>query len=128
MPGYVYYVYIMASHRRTLYTGVTNFLRERVFKHKLGTGSKFAARYHCVRCVHFEVFEEIVDAIAREKEIKAWRRSKKIKLIEATNPEWCDHFAWLDEHVQAHLKSNLEEVMAARAEMLSSIRNTQADF
>jgi len=101
VPGRVYYVYIMASRHRAIYVGVTNFLRRRVFKHKLGTASKFTATYHCTRCVYFETFGEITDAIAREKELKGWRRNRKLALVDEQNPEWNDLFAWQDESVEA---------------------------
>ena len=85
-----YFVYILASRSRTLYIGVTNNLWNRVLQHREGTGSVYTKRYRCVRLVHFEVFQFIRDAIAREKELKDWNRSKKIRLIEGGNPSWSD--------------------------------------
>jgi putative endonuclease len=86
-----YYVYIMASFRQTLYVGVTNDLRRRVYQHKTTADpASFTSRYNVDRLVHFEVFTDIKDAITREKQIKRWRRSKKISLIEAENPRWKD--------------------------------------
>jgi putative endonuclease len=86
-----YYVYIMASFRQTLYVGVTNDLRRRVYQHKTTADpASFTSRYNVDRLVHFEVFNDVKDAIAREKQIKSWRRSKKITLIEAENPRWKD--------------------------------------
>jgi putative endonuclease len=85
-----YYVYLMASRSRVLYTGVTNDLTRRVREHKQGLFSIFTTKYHVTRLVYFEDFLDIRDAIAREKEIKGWRRSRKIDLINARNPIWED--------------------------------------
>ena len=85
-----YYVYIMASAGRVLYTGVTGFLMERVLQHKAGDGEGFSARYHINRLVYYESFQYVNNAIARETEIKAWRREKKVARIEASNPSWAD--------------------------------------
>lgn len=85
-----YYVYIMASLSGTLYTGVSNSVRTRSGQHKVGQGSLFTRRYGVDRLVYFEVFQYVNNAIAREKEIKGWWRSKKIALIESINPSWRD--------------------------------------
>ena len=85
-----YYVYIMASHRRTIYVGVTNNLERRVAEHQTGAIPGFTQRYHVVRLVYFEETPDIVSAIAREKQIKGWRRDRKIALIESINSEWRD--------------------------------------
>jgi putative endonuclease len=86
----LFYVYIMASWSRTLYTGVTNNLERRVLEHKLKIGSVFTKKYNINRLVYFESTPDIRAAIAREKEIKGWTRAKKIRLIESINPEWRD--------------------------------------
>lgn len=83
-----YFVYIMTNRSKTLYTGVTNSLVRRVREHKTGMGSGFASRYKTDRLVYFERFEDIRNAIEREKQIKGWLRSKKINLIVTSNPEW----------------------------------------
>ncbi|HKN31562.1 MAG TPA: GIY-YIG nuclease family protein [Roseiarcus sp.] len=84
-------VYILASRRHgTLYTGVTSNLSRRVFQHREGLTPGFASRYGCNRLVFCETYERIVDAIAREKQIKGGSRAKKIALIDAMNPEWND--------------------------------------
>jgi putative endonuclease len=83
-----YYVYIMASASRTLYTGVTNNLDRRVLQHRRKLLPGFTSHYNINRLVHFEVFSEIRDAITREKQIKSWRRIKKITLIESMNRDW----------------------------------------
>src|SRR5271169_5101915 len=85
-----YYVYILASKSRTLYTGVTNNLERRVVEHRRKLVPGFTARYNINRLVYFEVFHDVLDAIAREKQIKAWGRMKKIALIESTNRDWKD--------------------------------------
>jgi putative endonuclease len=85
-----YYVYIMASRSRTLYTGVTRELTVRVSEHKQKLVPGFTSRYNINRLVYYEDFRDVRSAIAREKEIKAWRRAKKIALIESRNPTWVD--------------------------------------
>ena len=85
------YVYILASGTYgTLYIGVTNDLARRVYEHREGVGSAFARKYGVHRLVHYEVFEDIQNAIHREKRLKKWNRRWKIDLIEAGNPRWDD--------------------------------------
>ena len=85
------FVYLMASGRHgTLYIGVTNDITRRVFEHKDGTIKGFTCRYGCKLLVYYEAFDDIRNAIAREKAIKAWKRDWKIKLIEVENPFWDD--------------------------------------
>ena len=94
-----YYVYIMSSQRRALYVGVTGNLEERVYQHKTHVHEGFTARYNATSLVHFERFATIHAAIAREKEIKAWRREKKLDLIKLQNPNWNDlSFGWFQRH------------------------------
>jgi putative endonuclease len=85
-----YYVYIMASKSRAIYVGVTGALMARVLRHRAGEGGMFTRRYRVNRLVHFQSFCNVGDAIARETEIKKWRREKKVALIEARNPRWED--------------------------------------
>jgi len=85
-----YYVYMMASKTRVLYVGVTGFLMARVLQHKAGDTEGFAKRYNITRLVYFEVFQYVNNAIARETEIKKWRREKKVALIMASNRTWED--------------------------------------
>jgi putative endonuclease len=80
----------MTNPSRTLYTGMTNSLRRRVTEHKLKLTPGFAAKYNITRLVHFESFEDVRNAIEREKQIKAWTRAKRIALVESTNPKWND--------------------------------------
>ena len=85
-----FFVYILASRSRNLYTGVTNDVLRRVMEHKQGIVPGFTSRYHINRLVHTESFRYVREAIAREKEIKGWAREKKIALIEKTNLGWYD--------------------------------------
>ena len=86
-----YYVYIMSNPRRSvLYTGVTSNLVRRAWQHRNGQGGRFTAKYGCSELVLYEVFRDSYNAIAREKQIKAGSRRRKIELIERMNPEWFD--------------------------------------
>ena len=89
-------VYILASQRNgTLYTGVTRDLPGRVGEHRQGFGSIFTAKYKVHQLVWFEMHATMDAAIAREKQIKAWRRAWKLALVEKTNPNWRDLFETL---------------------------------
>ena len=90
IPMHEYHVYILASKAGVLYIGVTNDLTRRVFEHQGKFISGFTSKYNVVRLVYFESFGDIRDAIAREKQPKGWRRSKKIALIQSLNPSWRD--------------------------------------
>jgi putative endonuclease len=85
-----YFVYIITNKSRTLYTGVTNNLERRVYEHKNKLVPGFTSRYNIRTLVYFEETPDVISAIAREKQIKGWLRSKKISLIEAVNPQWID--------------------------------------
>ncbi len=88
-----YWVYILASKPRgTLYIGVTNDIARRVSMHKENSGSKFTKKYHVHRLVYSEEFEDIHEALHREKCLKKWRRAWKIELIERVNPNWEDWY------------------------------------
>ena len=87
----LYYVYMMmSSSRRALYTGITSRPRQRVWEHKTGAVEGFSKQYHTTRLVYFEAYRYVATAIAREKQIKRWRRQKKITLIESMNPQYRD--------------------------------------
>ena len=90
MPPRSFRVYILASRTRVLYTGVTNDIERRLAEHRDGTPGSFTKRYNVTRLVHLEELPTARDAIAREKEIKAWRREKKVRLIEANTPKGLD--------------------------------------
>ncbi|MBR6014679.1 MAG: GIY-YIG nuclease family protein [Firmicutes bacterium] len=84
----IYYTYIMSSNNNsTLYVGVTNDLERRVAEHKSGSGGAFTAKYHCHKLVYFETFSDIEQAIAREKQLKGWKRVRKDALIDSMNKE-----------------------------------------
>ena len=84
-------VYIMANKRNgTLYTGVTSDLIKRAHQHREEITKGFTSRYGCKCLVYFEMFEQMAEAIAREKQIKAGSRRKKLALIESVNPDWRD--------------------------------------
>jgi putative endonuclease len=86
-----YYVYLLASKKYgTLYVGVTNDLVRRVYQHKRKTLPGFTVRYAIDKLVWFEVYDDASTAIAREKQLKKWRREWKIRLIEQENPDWHD--------------------------------------
>jgi putative endonuclease len=85
-----YYVYMLASRTRRLYVGMTNDLERRVWQHQTKAIDGFTSRYNIDRLVWYESTSQVHDAINREHEIKAWRREKKIALIEADNPDWTD--------------------------------------
>jgi len=91
MPMHNYTVYIVTNPiKSVLYVGITNDLAQRLVEHYIERGkpSTFAGRYYCYNLLYYEDFQYVEDAIAREKEIKKWRRSKKEALINKFNPEW----------------------------------------
>ena len=91
MREHRYWVYILVSQSLSaMYIGVTNDLGRRVFEHRNGLGSAFAGKYRVRRLVYSEEFEQIDEAIAREKQLKGWKRIRKNELVRAANPEWED--------------------------------------
>jgi putative endonuclease len=86
-----YYVYMMASKKNgTLYTGVTSDLIKRVYEHRTGAAPGFTKTYKVNLLVYYEVHGDVMEAIKREKNIQAWKRLWKIRLIEEENPSWED--------------------------------------
>jgi len=85
-----YYVYILSSKSRVLYCGITNDLPKRVYEHKNKLVQGFSSKYNIDRLVYYEETPDVKVAIEREKQIKRWRRDKKVVLIEAANPLWDD--------------------------------------
>ena len=84
-------VYILASQKNgTLYIGVTSDLLKRVYRHKNGMQGIFTTRYNVKMLVYYEMFDDMTEAIKREKVLKGWRRERKIALIEKNNREWID--------------------------------------
>jgi putative endonuclease len=90
MKKRVYSVYFMASKSRVLYIGMTNNLERRVFEHKHDMIDGFSKQYRCHRLVYYESFDDVRNAIDREKQLKRWNRAKKDWLIEHSNPTWED--------------------------------------
>jgi putative endonuclease len=89
-------VYMMANRRNgTLYIGVTSNLPRRAFEHREGLVKGFSSMYRCKVLVWYEAHDTMIDAIAREKQIKAGNRAKKLALVEALNPQWLDLFKTL---------------------------------
>jgi len=86
----VYHVYILASATGVLYTGITNHLEHRAFQHKCNFVPGFTSEHTVHRLVYFEGFRDVRAAIAREKQLKGWRREKKLVLIRYTNPNFRD--------------------------------------
>ena len=90
MGDKLYFVYIMASHTKTLYVGVTSDLRKRYYQHRHEITEGFTGRYQVKKLVYYEVGSSPMGAIAREKQLKGWRRAQKVALVESVNPEWED--------------------------------------
>ena len=91
MPEYNYYVYILTRSRNsTFYVGVTNDLIRRVYEHKIGLADGFTKKYEIKKLVYYEYFDDIYNAISREKVIKKWKRRYKINIVESINPQWKD--------------------------------------
>jgi len=103
MRDHNYYVYIVTNkHHTTLYIAMTNDLGRRIVEHKNGEIAGFTQRYHLNRLVWFEYFRDVNAAIAREKSLKGWLRSKKIALIEKDNPCWFDLSADWEQEPKIH--------------------------
>jgi putative endonuclease len=85
-----YYVYVLASLSGTLYIGITNNLERRMVEHKEGLIAGFTKEYGTNRLLYFEVYNDVRNAIRREKQLKGWRREKKIALIRSNNSSWKD--------------------------------------
>jgi putative endonuclease len=86
---------MMASQRRVLYIGITSNIHKRAFQHKQHIFGGFTAKYNITNLVYFERYGSVGKAIRREKELKHWRREKKIALIESSNPKWHDlSYGW----------------------------------
>jgi putative endonuclease len=108
-----YWVYILTNkHRTTLYIGITNNIQRRLYQHRYGEVEGFAQRYHLNRLVWVEHFRNVNDAIACEKKLKGWRRSRKIDLVEEANPRWLDLSDDWEQQPNVHAKPyNIEEMI-----------------
>ena len=90
----MYYVYIITNKiNSVVYIGVTNNLERRLYEHKHKLVEGFSAKYNLYKLVYYETTTDIKSAIAREKQLKSWRRDKKNSLVETINPDWKDLFA-----------------------------------
>jgi putative endonuclease len=88
-----YYVYLLASRKDgSLYLGVTNDIVRRIYEHRTKAVRSFTSKYNITRLVWFEICDDPISAISREKELKKWKRAWKVELIEAQNPEWGDFY------------------------------------
>ena len=86
-----YYVYIIASRKDgAIYIGISNDIVRRIYEHRIKAVPGFAFKYNITRLVWFEIYDDPISAISREKELKKWKRAWKIQLIEAQNPQWDD--------------------------------------
>ena len=98
MKSKQYYVYIMTTERNmALYIGVTNDLLRRVYEHRNGLVSGFIKKYQVHKLVYYETGRDVAEAIAREKQLKSWRRDKKLALIDGFNPDWRDLYDRIDQ-------------------------------
>ena len=87
----LFYVYILANwNYKVMYVGITSDLTKRLYEHKNKLIDGFTKKYNVFKLVYFETVEDVRSAIAREKEIKGWRRDKKDRLVSENNPEWAD--------------------------------------
>ena len=87
---YKFWVYILVSRTGTLYVGITGYFDRRILQHKMDSIEGFTSKYKVHRLVHYETYGHVRAAIHREKQLKGWRREKKIALIEKMNPRWQD--------------------------------------
>lgn len=108
MKTRTYYVYIMASRSLTLYTGITNSIYRRALQHKGGEVDGFTKRYNINRLVYCEVFHQVGNAIAREKQIKSWTRAKRLALIKTKNPTWQDLAGGWGEKIEMQIPRRAE--------------------
>jgi putative endonuclease len=99
-----YFVYIIGSRTGTLYIGVTGKLGKRIFQHKFEHIEGFTEQYEVHRLLYWESYDDVHRAIGREKQLKGWRRSKKIALIESQNPQWLD----LSKEWYPHMKQSAD--------------------
>jgi putative endonuclease len=87
---YKFWVYILVSRSGTLYVGITGYLDRRIMQHKMDSIEGFTNKYKVHRLVYYETYDQVQRALGREKQLKGWRREKKIALIEKMNPRWQD--------------------------------------
>jgi putative endonuclease len=86
-----YYVYILASRKDgAIYVGITNDIVRRIYEHRIKAVRGFTSKYNITRLVWFEIYDDPISAISREKELKKWKRAWKVQLVDAQNPQWND--------------------------------------
>jgi putative endonuclease len=90
MSQRTFFVYILTNPSRVLYVGVTSHLVRRLFEHRSGAVPGFSTTHQIYRLVYYESTSDAISAIAREKQLKGWKRIRKLRLIESMNPEWKD--------------------------------------
>ena len=120
-----YFVYVMASISRVLYVGVTNDLVRRVWEHKEKPVSGFTEKYNVDRLVYYEVADAVLTAIAREKQIKGYRREKKLALIDAMNPEWKDLYLDLTGISSRQSTKQIEQTKVPDSPQLPTVISTR---
>ncbi|MFZ3341816.1 MAG: GIY-YIG nuclease family protein [Terriglobales bacterium] len=111
-----YYVYIMASRSLTLYTGVTGDIFHRALQHRAGEIEGFTKKYHINRLVYYEEFKYVDKAIAREKQIKAWTRAKRLALIKSENATWQDLAEGWGEPIKLQIPHSVRDDKGVRVE------------
>ena len=115
---YDFFVYMVSNYAETvLYTKIPNELHRRLWEHQSGEGSKFTKQYHVDRLVYFEHYDEALEAIAREKQIKGWTRVKKEALIRTMNPQREDLNQRIDEHWRKASEDKLVKPLEVRAKI-----------
>ncbi len=124
-----YCVYIVGSLSGTLYIGMTGNLHKRAFQHKFHRIEGFTDRYHVERLLHWESYDEVHKAIAREKQLKGWRRSKKVVLIESMNPQWLDlskeWYTWMQDR-EEHCNGTQVDVRGEHRDASTAEERSQA--
>ncbi|QQS35694.1 MAG: GIY-YIG nuclease family protein [Ignavibacteriales bacterium] len=111
-----YYVYILSNNSKTLYIGVTNNLERRMYEHRNKLIDGFSKKYNLTKLVYFEMFNDINDAIKKEKQLKNWHRPWKINLIESINREWKDLSTEYDDETRTKPETNEDAETNADAE------------
>src|SRR5262244_1530379 len=112
MRKHDYWVYILTNkYCTTMYIRITNEIVRRLYQHRYGEVDGFAKRYHLTRLVWLEHFRNVNDAIACEKKLKGWRRSRKIALVERMNPRWLDLSDDWEQHPSVYERQHRMEEM-----------------
>jgi putative endonuclease len=122
-PEYDFFVYILASRSHQFYVGFTNSMHRRIKEHRAYTNGAYTARYNIDRLVYYEHHQYVLNAIAREKELKDWSRKKKIALVESINPTWQDlSLEWDDPSPVTYA-----DALAATADLSATLRDDKRE-